>query len=107
MLRLCWESRCGDLEVPAGPIWCWSAYGHGEVYTPLVSSPEGKNWCECNLTCFTNCWYVQNVVGRLQGALSVSTCLNIVLVRLWACHMLLSKYNSNHKKVEDNPDSLI
>jgi hypothetical protein len=38
MLRLCWDSRCGDLEVPAGPIWGWSAYGHGEVYTPLVSS---------------------------------------------------------------------
>jgi hypothetical protein len=32
MLRLCWESRCGDL----------AAYGH-------VSSPEGKNWCKCNV----------------------------------------------------------
>jgi hypothetical protein len=49
MLRLCWERRCDDLEVPTGPIWCWSAYEHEDVYTPLVSSPEGKNWRECNV----------------------------------------------------------
>jgi hypothetical protein len=49
MLRLFWERRCGDLEVPIGPMWCWSAYEHEEVYTTLVSSPERKNWRECNV----------------------------------------------------------
>jgi hypothetical protein len=32
-----------------GPHRPWSAYEHEEVYTPLVSAPEGKNWRECNV----------------------------------------------------------
>jgi hypothetical protein len=30
------------------PYMGWSAYGHGEVQTPLVCSPEGRILCECN-----------------------------------------------------------
>jgi hypothetical protein len=31
------------------PFMGWSAYEHEEVQTPLVSSPEGRRWCKCNV----------------------------------------------------------
>jgi hypothetical protein len=44
-----WGINFSDLEILTFPMWGWSAYEHEEVYIPLVSSPEGKNWCECNV----------------------------------------------------------
>ena len=44
-----WGIYCSDLEVPTCPIWGWSADGHAEVSTPLVGSPEGRDWCEYNV----------------------------------------------------------
>jgi hypothetical protein len=67
------------------PTWCRSAYEHEEVQTPLVSSPEGRNWCEHNL----------GMIYKLLECAAQTRASTVVtwrspmpymgLVRLWAC----------------------